>query len=393
MAAGDDSSVALGTPSGNADTRLTANGDHRQVVSVGNAGDLVAGVNPWGGISVDQGSQTVFYDSWSGPLDTTDKWTVTGNTPTLTGGVLTMSATASSYNALRTKDTVRPNAGFTYVANGVILEATAAVGAGRFWGLGTTATTPAAAVLAQDGAGFEIDQATGGLLAVTYNTGVRTTVATLTRPADGLTHRYAMHFRVTAAYWYIDNLQVPVASTTWPNHSIAELPALIVRQNAATFTGTPTFTGVAHLTGDTSRQGQTIIDPVVGTRMARVTPGGALVVSSNVAQTVGTAAGNIFRARVAPTAITTSTALVAAPGTGLSLYLTDVSVSNAGATLNTVTLYDGATAVLDVVAAASGGGGSLDLTTPIKLTAATALNYTTSAASDTRITVTGFVAA
>jgi hypothetical protein len=111
-----------------------------------------------------------------------------------------------------------------------------------------------------------------------------------------------------------------------------------------------------------------------------------------LARTTGTASGNVFRTRVNPSAITASTALVAAPGTGLSIHLTDLSVSNAGATINTVSLLDGATNVMDMVAAPSGGGGSMNFQTPIKCTAATALNYTTSAASLTYITVTGYIA-
>lgn len=285
MAAGDDSSVPLGTPTGNADTRLTANGDHRQVVALGNAGDVVAGLSPWGALDASTGPATLFYDTWTGPLDTTDKWTVTGTAPVLSGGNMTMSATVSTYNAIRTKDLIRPNVGHTYVANGVTIETGTTVGAGRFWGLGTTATTPAPGVLCQDGIGFELDQATGALLAVTYSAGVRTTVATLTKPTDGLPHRYAVWFRVTSAYWSVDNLQVPVASVSFPGVTIAELPALIVRQNASSFTGTPVFTHLAHLTADTSRQVVTLGDPVIGTRQARVSAAGAVSVAPTGAGT------------------------------------------------------------------------------------------------------------
>lgn len=105
------------------------------------------------------------------------------------------------------------------------------------------------------------------------------------------------------------------------------------------------------------------------------------------------AAGNTFRVRVNPTAITASTALVAAPGASLSIYVTDVSVSNAGATNNLVSIFDGASGIFDIFAAASGGGGVSNFRTPMKLTANTALNYTTSAASSTYVTVTGYYGA
>jgi hypothetical protein len=109
--------------------------------------------------------------------------------------------------------------------------------------------------------------------------------------------------------------------------------------------------------------------------------------------TVGTANSNIFNARTAVTTATTSV-LVAAPAAGLSIYITDVSVSNAGSTLCTVSLLPSAgTSVLDITAAATGGGGSMNFGTPLKLAAATGLSVTTSAASTTVfVTVTGYYA-
>lgn len=238
-----------------------------------------AAVEPFGALQVNNGYATLFYDSWSAsPIDTVDKWSVTGTAPTTANGNMQMAATASTYNAIRTKDTVRPNVGFTLVRNGIAIETATATGAGRFWGLGTPAITPASAALAQDGIGFEIDQAAGTLLAVTYAAGVRTSVATLTIPADGLTHGYGMYFRVTRAYWMVDNVQV--ATQAFPNVMVVELPALIVRQNASAFTGTPVFTNIAHLTADTSRQSTLIADPIIGTRQARVGADGALRVAT-----------------------------------------------------------------------------------------------------------------
>ena len=238
-------------------------------------GSVNAGVEPFGALQINGGFTTLFYDSWPGTtLDTTEKWTVTGTAPTISGGNMQMAATPSTYNAIRTKDTVRPNVGFTLVRNGIQLEMAAATGCGRFVGLGTPSTTPSAVSLAQDGIGTEVDQATGNLLAVTYAAGVRTTVATLTRPTDGATHPIGVYFRVTQAYWTLDG--AVVASQAFPNVPVVELPALIVRQNAAAFVGVPAFVNIAHLTADTSRQGFGIADPVIGTRMARVGANGAM---------------------------------------------------------------------------------------------------------------------
>lgn len=354
-----DSSVPITAGTGtNIDSRTAGNGDHRQVVVLGNDGDVVVGLEPFGALQVNNGAQTLFYDAWDvSPIDTVDKWTVTGTSPTIANGNMTMSATASTYNAIRTKDTIRANVGFTLVRNGIALEATAATGAGRFWGLGTPATTPAAAVLVQDGIGFEVDQAAGTLLAVTYVAGVRTTVATLTRPTDGLNHAYSLHFRVTQAYWFIDNTQVPVASVSFPNVQMAQLPALLVRQNAATFTGTPVFTNIAHLTADTSRQGTIISDPVIGTRQARVGADGTVKVSGT-----GTAG-------VSATAVQTVQGI--AGGTALPVSLAT----------NTPDVTDRAARLLGVLSTGANTIGAVNIAAgqTVAVTQATAANLNTTA--------------
>lgn len=109
--------------------------------------------------------------------------------------------------------------------------------------------------------------------------------------------------------------------------------------------------------------------------------------------TTGTASGTTFTARSA-TVGTSSAVLQAAPASGLSLYITDVSVSNSGSTLSVVSLLPTAgTAFLDIVAAASGGGGSMNFQTPVKLAAATGLSVIASAASTSLyVTATGYTA-
>lgn len=387
-----DSNVPVTPGTGaNVDTRTTAGGEHRQVVAVGTDGDNLAHVEAWGQLHVTQGAGTLFYDDFSSAVSA-DLWTTTvGTGPAVTNGRLVPAATVSSYNFTRSQDVMPNGVGYIDVRMGVQLETTAAVGAGRFWGLGSQATTPSATSLVQHGAGFEVDQATGNLLAVTYNSGVRTTIATLTRPTDGQLHRYSVCHRATQTLWFIDGYTITAASVQFADVIMADLYVVVVRQNAATFTGTPVFTLTAAFAADTNRDGTMIADSVVPARRARVSQGGAILVDRSAPETVGVSNGNIFNARAAITTATT-VALQAAPAAGLSLYITDVSVSNAGATLCTVSLLPtSGTAVLDITAAASGGGGSMNLQTPIKLAAATGLSVTTSAASTTvYVTATGY---
>ncbi len=86
-----------------------------------------------------------------------------------------------------------------------------------------------------------------------------------------------------------------------------------------------------------------------------------------------------------------ATALVAAPGAGLHLVLTDIAISSV--TSQTTKLLDGATDIYEIVytgAAAISGSHVANLTTGIALTSNTALNVTSSAAVAHSITVSGF---
>lgn len=84
----------------------------------------------------------------------------------------------------------------------------------------------------------------------------------------------------------------------------------------------------------------------------------------------------------------------AAPGVGLSLYVTDIIVSTGAATALNVFFEEGVTKVLGpwYLEAVAGRGLALHLQTPKKITANTALTITTSAAIAHGIDVTGFIA-
>jgi len=86
----------------------------------------------------------------------------------------------------------------------------------------------------------------------------------------------------------------------------------------------------------------------------------------------------------------TGNELVAAPGAGLSIYLTDLIIT-CDAT-GEVTLLDGSTAIVGKMNAAIAGSFSHSFETPIKLTANTALNWTIAATGGGTCTVTGFIA-
>lgn len=92
-------------------------------------------------------------------------------------------------------------------------------------------------------------------------------------------------------------------------------------------------------------------------------------------------------------ALTDST-VHAAPGAGLSLYVTDIVVSTGAATALNVFFEEGASKVLGpyYLEAVAGRGLALHFQTPKKITANTALTVTTSAAIAQCVDVTGFTA-
>lgn len=90
----------------------------------------------------------------------------------------------------------------------------------------------------------------------------------------------------------------------------------------------------------------------------------------------------------------TDTALQAAPGAGLSLYVTDIIISN-GPTAGNVKLVENTASssdVLEIMYFAINGGAVINLQTPIKLTVNDNLGVTSVTCTDHSVTVCGYTA-
>jgi hypothetical protein len=100
-----------------------------------------------------------------------------------------------------------------------------------------------------------------------------------------------------------------------------------------------------------------------------------------------------FRASADYASAQTNTTVVAAPGASLSLYITDVIISN-GATAGNITLLDGSggTVLLELYPAIN-GGLTHSFRNPLKLTANTLLAITSTTVTTHSVTVTGYIAA
>lgn len=100
-----------------------------------------------------------------------------------------------------------------------------------------------------------------------------------------------------------------------------------------------------------------------------------------------------FRASADYASAQTNTTVQAAPGASLSLYVTDVIISN-GATAGNITLLDGSagTVLLEVYPGIN-GGLTHSFRNPLKLTANTLLAITSTTVTTHSVTVTGYIAA
>lgn len=115
------------------------------------------------------------------------------------------------------------------------------------------------------------------------------------------------------------------------------------------------------------------------------------VVNEDGAQFVLPYSPQIWKYSLSSASQQTNTAVHAAPGASLSLYVTDIFFAAGGAV--TLTVEDGDASFLWAYPAQAAGDGAMaHFMTPIKLTANKALQIDTSAAVQVYVTITGYVA-
>lgn len=137
--------------------------------------------------------------------------------------------------------------------------------------------------------------------------------------------------------------------------------------------------------------------PAGTNNIGKVDPNAAPEIALNVTGTTipqsPPASGGVGTVHASGAAAVAATALVSAPGAGLSIYVTDMEGSNEGTAKNTVSLYEGtAVRMFGRSMGADGGGFATNLKTPWKLPANTALGYAISAAQQYYLTVSYYIA-
>jgi len=102
---------------------------------------------------------------------------------------------------------------------------------------------------------------------------------------------------------------------------------------------------------------------------------------------------NLWRYTADYSTVQTGAQLVAAPGAGLSLYLTDVIISN-GATVGSIKIVENGTVtdIIENLRLAANGGAVINFRTPMRLTANVNLAVTSTTTDTFSVSVTGFTA-
>jgi hypothetical protein len=242
----------------------------------------------YGTLNVSNEPSPLFGDTFPATLDTTNKWNAAiisgaGAAVTVTNGVLalTASTTASAYSILTTQPNFNNIAlGFITYGSTIELEATAVTGQAKFWGYGTVPGTPTPTAPLTDAIGF-LQDTTGALSAVVYAGGTKTFSQALTRPTDGNYHTYAVQIRADLFMWYLDNTEVPVATSRYIDPNTLALPIAMLVVNGATPSAAGTFNIRAVGVADTAPDNISIGDGNYPWRKITIKPASTIPVATD----------------------------------------------------------------------------------------------------------------
>jgi hypothetical protein len=258
------------------------------------SGNTNIGARPDGPLKVISDPTTLLIDTHDSAPDTVNTWTQGGTvTPTWATGSVSYPAgtVASASSYMYTKFmTAQAASSFIQFASVYTLDAAVVTGNKRVWGLGTIAVSPTAAVPMANGAVFEISDVDGLLYAVIYSNSVRGTPIALTRPTDGLPHRYVIYYKTSKIFFELDN--VAVATITNPNNIAAIAGGIAGSFNGLTTLGTAaTLIQSVVSIADPGRNNTKISDGQFPWRTAQIgTSGGVSIKGSSIPGTSGSIA-------------------------------------------------------------------------------------------------------
>lgn len=202
-------------------------------------------------------------------------------------------------------------------------------------------------------------------------------------------------------------LRVTIASDSTGVLSIDDNAGSITIDGTVAISSLPASTNTLEVVGDVAHNVAAAGNPVlvagIGETMADSAPGNRADTDADAVRVATDLDGAVYTHPHGPqvwsyhensSLALTDASVHAAPGVGLSLYVTDIVCSTGAATALNVFFEEGVTTVLGpyYLEAVAGRGLALHFQTPKKITANTALTITTSAAIAHGIDVTGFIA-
>jgi hypothetical protein len=249
---------------------------------------------PWNALKVGVDPTGVFVEDFDVNLDTVNKW----NSSTGAGGTLPAVSAGlggvSSGTAISGYSRLASIPGFplppqSFMGLATILKVEAGVSANnyRFFGPGVGSTVPTVTAAVTNGIGFEITPA-GLMQAVVWSAGVKTFTSLITKPTDGLFHRYLIFYRASKIFWFIDNTDNHVATcdTATAGYSppqVSALGILKVSVNDPTLVptvnsvpGAVTFEFQATTVADYAKNGTQLVDGKFNWRTANISANGGL---------------------------------------------------------------------------------------------------------------------
>jgi hypothetical protein len=242
---------------------------------------------PYNTLKISGEPSTLFYDGFdAGIIDTTNRWLIPSGavSPSSSAGQLSVNpgTTAGAFSSLQSQYAFNlpANAYLVSVFVGTI-DTTAVTGNYRFWGQGTAPTTPTTTTAITNGIGFEIDT-TGSLNAVIYASGNNVFKAALTYPSSGQ-HRYAVYFKGSHSYWFIDNTNVYVAQASLIQPYVQTLPLSIINVNSSSSPNADIFQFSAVDLADTAHNNGTLSDGLYPWKRATVSSIGTFTPAASAA--------------------------------------------------------------------------------------------------------------
>lgn len=264
--------------SGSSQNLATVNSDGsiKTAGTIASSTGTIAGFRPDGTLRAAPDATSLFFDNFE-TFDTVNAWTPVTTAPALLTGNLSFAAgTASGASSIIRTIPTFPSLSNSFLQPGAVVsvDANPITGNKRFWGLGFPAAVPTAALPLSSGVVFELSDTDGALYGAVYANGARVKSVALTRPTDGLLHRYVMYYRTSKVFFEIDG--VSVGSIDSPNPSVSAMPIALGSINGTAQATSPSLNVTVVGMADSSRNNIQISDSAFPHRKVQVGKSGGL---------------------------------------------------------------------------------------------------------------------